>query len=214
MLWRFTGFLIGAYGVFAATTWGPWSVSSPEPEPATIVSDAGRVMEDSQPSSADQLPSIAAGDSDALKPTTTEPDSATAGSTQSADLHPPEDRLDTVDTLTSPNTVSSTDTSKPGDSPAGEPGPAPVSTVAAQQSASEQWASIWRPFRSERTASGFAEYIGEATGLTLRVAASESRDQYRVEVRYQSDTELQQAVERVVQTTGYRPVEPVNVQSE
>ena len=70
-----------------------------------------------------------------------------------------------------------------------------------------RWSPVWRPFQSERTASGFATYIGEATGLELRVGEPDDAGRYDVEIGHRTEAERLAAVERIVRETGYRPPE-------
>ena len=69
------------------------------------------------------------------------------------------------------------------------------------------WSKVWRAFRSERTARGFAEYISDSTGLTLRVSGLADKGEYYVEVSHSTKAQHQAAIERIVQATGYRPLE-------
>jgi|GEM_PF-5517444 len=70
-----------------------------------------------------------------------------------------------------------------------------------------RWSPVWQPFRSLRTAQGFADYIGEATGLLLRVSPPDDDGDYEVEVSHRTDADHAAAIERIVNATGYRPVE-------
>lgn len=69
------------------------------------------------------------------------------------------------------------------------------------------WSAVWRPFFSKATAQGFSDYIGEATGLSLRVSRSRVQGQYLVEVRHTSEAERLAADRLIVETTGYRPTD-------
>lgn len=69
------------------------------------------------------------------------------------------------------------------------------------------WSAVWRPFFSEATAKGFSDYIGKATGLSLRVSRSRVQGQYLVEVRHTSEAERLAADQLIVETTGYRPMD-------
>jgi hypothetical protein len=85
--------------------------------------------------------------------------------------------------------------------PPPEAAPAPHEPTAGPLAGAENWHAIWRPFRSELAASGFAGELERATGLEYRVERA-GRGDYRVSVAHAGDEELGRALAAIEDATG------------
>jgi len=61
--------------------------------------------------------------------------------------------------------------------------------------------AIWRPFTTLSSAQGFTRYVQDKTGLLLSIN-SQKQGEYSVMLSYQSENELQQALEKIATLLG------------
>ncbi len=65
------------------------------------------------------------------------------------------------------------------------------------------WQAFWKPFRAERSATGFASHVGQATGLPIEIRRT-PRGEYVVGFSYGDELELERNIALIEARTGLR----------